>query len=298
MRLLWQVLKSAIKGFLDDGMISRAAAISYFTVFALAPVLVIVIAVAGLVFGEDAARGGVVEQLTGLVGDKSAELVQAMLQHAGNRDAGVWATLIGIGALLLTASGIFGEMQSSLNVVWKTAPRMSAFSRLVRARIVSLGLVLALGFLLTVSLLVNAGLAAVDTYLAAFPPGLHVLLQAASFVLSFGMIAGLFAAIYKVLPDTPIAWRHVAVGAIVTALLFTIGKTFVGLYLGGSTIASSFGAAGALALVLLWIYYSALIFLFGAELTRAYAETRRQERATGPPSRAARESERMDLRGS
>jgi membrane protein len=289
MESLWKILKSAVSQFLGDAMLSRGAAIAYYTVFALAPVLVIVIAVAGLVFGTEAAQSAIIAQVAGLVGEKAADLVRTMLQAAENRDAGVWATVISTGALVLTASGVFGELQTSLNVIWKSEPR-SGLSRLVRARLASLGLVVALGFLLLVSLVVNAGLTATGNYLNDLFPGGHVVLQVTHLVVSLALIALLFAAIFKVLPDRLIAWRDVIMGGIATAVLFTLGKTLIGFYLGLSTIASGFGAAGALALVLIWIYYSAQIFLFGATFTRAYAELHGRFAAPQPRDHLAERS--------
>jgi membrane protein len=194
-----------------------------------------------------------------------------MIRSAGNHKSGIVATILGIGTLIVTASGVFGQMQSALNLIWKAEPT-AGLSRLVRARAASLGLVAALGFLLMVSLVVSAALSTLDTYLNGILPGAHILLQAVNFILSVVLIGVLFAAIYKVLPDTQIAWRDVAVGALVTSLLFTIGKSLIGLYLGHSNIASSYGGAGAFVIVLLWIYYSAQIFLLGAEFTHVYAE--------------------------
>jgi membrane protein len=272
MNKVWLLAKGTVQGFLADGMLSRGAAIAYYTVFSLAPVLVIVIAVAGLVFDTEVAQKAVVDQIAGLMGQKSADLVQTMLQSAANRETGTWATILGVGTLLLTASGVFGEMQSSLNTIWKTEPKTSSVSRLVRARLTSLGLVATLGFLLIVSLVVNAALKALDTYLVTLFPGAHAVLQAANSVISFALLAAVFAAIYKTLPDKAIAWHDVAAGAVVTALLFTVGKTLIGIYLGSSAVASGFGAAGALALVFVWVYYSTQIFLLGAEFTRVFAE--------------------------
>jgi membrane protein len=268
------LLKQSVYAFIEDGALSYGAAIAYYTIFALAPVLLIVIAVAGLAFGRDAAQGAIVAQLSGLMGRQSAEALQAMLKSVHSSGSGTLATIIGIATLLITASGVFGEMQSSLNAIWKARPRKSAISRLIRARIVSLGLVMALGFLLMVSLAVSAALTALGSYLNDFLPGIHLLLQIANFIISFALISLLFAAIYKFLPDTPIAWRDVAIGAVATSLLFTVGKTLIGLYIGSSQVASSFGAAGALIVILLWIYYSAQIFLFGAEFTKCYAHSR------------------------
>ncbi len=285
MRTGWALLRSTIDGFVEDEMLSRGAAIAYYSVFALAPVLIIAIAVAGLVFGPEAAQGAIVAELSGLMGERSADVLQSVVRSASDPGSGTWATVIGIGALIVTASGVFSEMQAALNRVWKAKPQTSGLSRLVRARLISLGLVLALGFLMTTSLLVNAGLSAIDTYVKGFVPGAHVLLQVVTFVASFALISLLFAAIYKVLPDTPIPWRDVTMGAIVTALLMTLGKSLIAFYLGSSSVASAYGAAGALALMLVWIFYSAQIFLLGAEFTRAYAELRGGRRpASARPS--------------
>jgi membrane protein len=174
--------------------------------------------------------------------------------------------------LLITATGAFGEIQSTLNLIWDAKPQ-AGLSRLVRVRIASLGLIVTLGFLMLVSLVISAGLAAVGNYLNALFPGAHVLLIVANLVLSLVLLAAVFAAVFKVLPDKQIAWRDVVIGALATALLFTIGRSLIGLYIGSSHIASGYGAAGSLIVLLVWIYYSSLIFLLGAEFTRVYAET-------------------------
>ncbi len=267
------LISQSVAAFIADGALTYGAAIAYYTIFAIAPVLLIVIAVAGLAFGHDAAQGAIVAQLSGLMGQQSAEALQSMLRSAHSSGSGTLATIVGIATLLITASGVFGEMQTSLNAIWKARPNTSAVSRLIRARIVSLGLVMALGFLLMVSLALSAALTVVGSYLNGFFPGIHLLLQILNFIISFLLISLLFAAIYKFLPDTPIAWRDVAIGAVATALLFTVGKTLIGLYIGSSQVASSFGAAGALIVILLWIYYSAQIFLLGAEFTKCYAHS-------------------------
>jgi membrane protein len=269
----WNLIKTTAFDFMEDEALTRGAAIAYYTVFAIAPVLVIVIAIAGLAFGREAAEGAIVGQLQGLMGEQAASTVQAAVQSASSQKAGIWATVIGLVTLLVTASGIFTEMQAALNVIWKAEPKDSAVSRLVKARIASLGLVMALGFLMLVSLVVSAGLKAMGTWMSGLLPGWETVAQVLSFVISFALISVLFAAIYKVLPDKKIDWRDVITGAVATAFLFTIGKTLIGLYIGSSSIASSYGAAGALAILLLWIYYSAQIFLFGAEFTKVFAET-------------------------
>ncbi len=269
---LWQTLRSAALGYVEDGCLSRGAAIAYYTTFSLAPVLLIVIAVAGLVFGQDAARGAVVHQISGLMGKQGADAIQAMIKGAANRKSGILATVIGGVTLLVAASGVFGEMQTALNAIWKATPKEGAVRQLVRARLQSLGLVLILGFLLLVSLVASAALSAAGAWLSARLPGVHLLLRLASLAISFLLVAALFAAIYKVLPDTNVLWRDVAIGAVVTTLLFDLGKNLISLYLGTSSIASTYGAAGTLGIILVWIYYSSQIFLFGSEFTRAFAE--------------------------
>jgi membrane protein len=236
-----------------------------------APVLLVVIAIAGLAFGPDAAQGAIVRELSGLMGRDTAEALQGMVRSASDRMTGKIATLIGIATIVLATSGVFGEVQSSLNVVWNIATRRSALSRLVRARLASLGLVAAFGFVLIVSLVVSAALTGLSTYLHGFFPALEAGLSVVDFALSTVLVWALFAAMYKVLPDTPVAWHDVRIGALVATVLFAGGKYVIALYIGRSNVASSFGAAGALIVLLLWIFYSAQIFLLGAEFSRAWA---------------------------
>ena len=268
---VWLLVRLTGEGFINDDDWSRGASIAYFTLFSLAPTLLVVIAVAGLVFGEDAAQGAIVNQLGGLMGQQTAEALQAMIRSASDRLSGTLATLVGLGTILLAISGVFGEVQSALNAIWKVKPGQSTMTRLVRARLASLGLVIAFGFVLMVSLAVSAALAALSTFLQGVFPAMEAALAVADFMLSIVLLSALFAAVYKVLPDTPIAWRDVAVGAVFATLLFAGGKYLIALYVGGSDIASSFGAAGALIVLLVWIFYSAQIFLLGAEFTRAWA---------------------------
>jgi membrane protein len=269
----WDLIKDTVSGFLDDEALSRAAAIAYFTIFSIAPLLLIVIAIAGLVFGQEAAQAAIMGQFSGLMGKGSGDALGSMLQSAGSQSqkSGTIATIIGIVTLLITASGAFGEIQASLNKIWKAEPK-AGLSRLVRARIASMGLVMTLGFLLLVSLAVSAGLAALGHWVEGFFPGVKALMAVVNFVITLVLLSAVFAAIYKFLPDKPIAWRDVAVGAVATALLFTIGKSLIGLYIGSSKVAESYGTAGSLIVILVWIYYSTLTFLLGAEFTRAYAQ--------------------------
>jgi len=268
---MWKLLKSTVLAFVEDEALSRGAAIAFYTVTSIAPILLIVVAVAGLVFGREAAQGAITAQLGGLMGQQTADVLQSAVASAGEKSSGVLATTIGIVTLIATASGVFGEMQSALNAIWKAKPEGTTVSRLIRARAASLGLVAALGFLLIVSLVVSAGLTAFGNYLDSILPFGKVILSASNTVISVALISVLFAAIYKILPDRHLEWRDVIVGAVVTAILFTIGKSLIGWYIGSSAVASTYGAAGGLIVLLLWVYYSTQIFLLGAEFTKVYA---------------------------
>lgn len=270
------ILKNAVNAFIEDGALGRGAAIAFYTVTSIAPLLLIVIALAGLVFGREAAQNGIVDQLDGMMGRQSAELLQTTIASAQGKSSGILATLLGILMIVITASGVFGEMQAALNVIWKADATGTSVSRLIRARAASLGLVASLGFLLIVSLVVSTALTAFGNYVNAVLPFGAMILATLNAIVSLCLLTLLFAAIYKVLPDCHIDWRDVAIGAVATAVLFMIGKSVIGWYIGRSGVASGYGAAGALIIILLWVYYSAQIFLFGAEFTKAYADHRRQ----------------------
>jgi membrane protein len=280
----WALVKDTVTGFIDDSALSRGASIAYYTLFAIAPVLLIIVAIAGLAFGHDAAQGAIVSQLGGLMGDAPAMAIEEMIKSAADRSAGIVATIVGVVALIVTATGVFSEVQSSMNAIWKAKPRSSTLTRLVRARLASLGLVLTSGLLLTVSLAVSAALGGLSKYLKGLFPGADLTLQVFDFLVSTALISAMFAAIYKMLPDKPITWRDVAIGAVVTTLLFDGGKYLIALYIGQSNVASSYGAAGGLIVLLLWIYYTAQIFLFGAEFTHAYARRFGSHAGAGDPS--------------
>lgn len=267
-----KLFKDTVLAFIDDEALRRGAAIAFYAVTSIAPVLLIVIAIAGLAFGHDAAENAVKGQLSALMGEQTADVVQTAVANASGKSSGILATLIGIATLIATASGVFGEMQSALNAIWKVQPSGTTLSRLVRARAASLGLVAALGFLLMVSLVVSAGLTAFGNYLNSLFPFGALVLSILNVTVSLLLISLLFAAIYKVLPDRHLQWRDVILGAVVTAVLFTIGKALIGWYIGSSAVASSYGAAGALIVLLLWVYYSAQIFLLGAEFTKVFTE--------------------------
>lgn len=299
LRKLASLVRDAALAYVQDNCLSRGAAIAYYTVFAMAPVLLIVVAVAGLLFGSDEARGALMAQIESLMGKPSADAVQTMLQGAAHRGSGMIATAIGVVTLVVAASGVFGEIQAALNTIWKARPREGAVWALVRARLLSLGLVVTLGVVLMVSLVISTGLAALGSWVNEVLPQAGWLLRLLNLVLSFVLITVVFAAIYKVLPDTDIAWRDVGVGALVTALLMAAGKYLIALYIGSSSIATTYGAAGALAVLFVWIYYCSQILLFGAELTWCFANTFGSWRdgAPSPPKRGhAREIEGLKER--
>lgn len=267
----WDLVRESVVGFVNDNALSHGAAMAFYATTSLAPILLIVVAIAGLAFGHEAAQLALSAQISGLMGPESASLLQTALESASGKSSGTWAAVIGIATLFVTASGVFGEMQQSLNTIWKVEPQGSSLSRLVRARAASLGLVAALGFMLLVSLIASAAISALGNVINANLPFGTVVLGVVNTVVSFALISGMFAAIYKVFPDRTLEWRDVGIGAVVTAALFTFGKSLIGWYIGTSAIASSYGAAGGLLVILLWVYYSSEIFLLGAEFTRAYS---------------------------
>jgi membrane protein len=259
------------------------AALAFYTVFSLAPVLIVAISVAGLAFGQKAAEGEFSRQLQGLLGEAGARAVQAILQSANRPALGIIASAIGIGTLLVGASGAFVELEDALNKIWKVQGRSeSVWLLVIRQRFLSFSLVLGLGFLLLVSLVVSAALGAVGNFIAPLLPWPVFLLESVNFLLSLGVIALLLAMIFKYLPDAGIAWSDVWMGAAVASLLLTTGKALIGLYLARSTVASAYGAASSLVIILTWVYYSAQIILFGAEVTHVYAN-QHGSRAAGSP---------------
>lgn len=265
------LLKDTIKEWGEDQAARLGAAVAYYTVFSLAPLLVIVIAIAGLIFGRQAVQGQIVNQVGGLVGAQGGQFIESMIANASKPSSGIIATVVGVVTLLLGATGLFGELQDSLNTIWEIAPKPRGIFETIRTRILSFAMVVVIAFLLLVSLVISAGLAALGHFLGGALPLPEFILQAINFVISFAIITVLFALIYKLLPDAEIAWHDVWIGAAFTSLLFTIGKLAIGLYLGHSSTASTYGAAGALVVLLLWVYYSAQILFFGAEFTQIYA---------------------------
>jgi membrane protein len=275
LRALGGILKRALAGWWKDDVPRLGASLAFYTLFALAPILVVAIAIGGLVFGEEAVRGEVVGQIQGLIGRRGAETVQAMLEGAAQPSSSVAATAAGFITFFLGATGAFLELQTALNTIWRVKPKTSGnfLKMLVKQRLISFGLVVALGFLLLTSLLVSAALAALHRYLGNAIPGVVVLWEGLNVVVSLGVITLLFAMVYKVLPDRKLNLSEVWVGALVTAGLFTIGKLLIGLYLGTTSVASTYGAAGSVIVILVWVYYSAQVVLVGAEFTREYVDT-------------------------
>jgi membrane protein len=273
------VLRAAIDSWRGDRAPSMGAAIAYYTVFSLAPVLILIIAVAGLAFGKRAAEGALFDQIAALVGRESAGAIQAMLRSASGTGSGIVATLIGLVALLIAATGVFGELQAAFNVIWKARPAPGAGMRnLVKVRLRSLLLIMAIGLLLMLSLALGTALAAFSAYLEHLLPGLPQILSTVNFVFSFAVTTIMFALMFKILPDAGVEWPDVWIGAAASALLFSVGRHLISLYIGSKGVTSTYHAAGSLVLILVWIYYSAQIVLFGAELAKAYGDRRRARR--------------------
>ena len=272
LKQIWRLLKETFKEWNDDNASRLAAALSYYTIFSLAPLLIIAIAIAGAVFGDEAASGEIVKQIQGLVGKAGAEVIQTALQNAQKPDTRNFASIISIGVLLFGASNVFAQIQDALNTIWEVEPKPGrSFLLTLRKRFVSFAMVAGVGFLLLVSLIVNTALEAMLKYFNNLLPGFDWLWQVGNFAISFAVITLLFAFIYKFIPDAKIAWNDVWIGSAMTSLLFVIGKYLLGLYLGNSSFGSAYGAAGSLIVLLAWINYAAQIIFFGAEFTQVYA---------------------------
>jgi membrane protein len=265
-------VKETASDWQDDKAATLAAALAYYTLLSIAPLIVLAVAVVGLAFGEDAARGQISEQIGGLVGAQASEAIEAIARNARAPEAGVVSTAIGIVVLLFGASGVFGELQTSLNTIWEVEPKPGrGIKGLIKDRFFSFTMVLGVAFLLLVSMILSAAIASLGRFLEGALPGGEALWSVLNVAISLGIVTLLFALIYKVIPDAKIQWRDVWIGAFVTALLFSIGKLLVGLYLGKSTFVSSYGAAGSVVALVVWVYYSSQIVFLGAELTQVYA---------------------------
>ena len=270
------ILKLTYQGWQADNASRLSAALAYYTIFSLAPMLVIVIAITGLIWEAEAVRMEILNQVRDLIGPEGADFIASLITNTGSPAEDIVALVIGILTLLFGALGVFNELHNSLNIIWgirleKPKGFLQSIKKLVVDRFLSFTMLLAIGFLLLVSLVVTAGLSAAQETIGDVFPLSEFLLQILNLVISIGVITILFALIFKYLPDAEIAWRDVWIGAFVTSLLFSLGKTAIGIYLGNSAVASAFGAAGSLILLLLWIYYSAQILFFGAEFTQVYA---------------------------
>lgn len=270
-RDLWLWSRAAINGWVEDNASSMGAALAYYTIFSLAPLLLMVIATAGLIFGDDVARGALLDQFESIIGHNGAQAVSAILSGARDVRGGLISMAIGALTLFIGATTVFAELQRDLDRIWRAQKPRSSVANVVRTRLLSFGMILGVGFLLVVSLTVSAAITAVVTLWGDRLGDLELVLHLINFLLSFAIITVLFALIYKVLPNVTIAWGDVWLGAALTSLLFALGKFLIGLYLGRSAISSSFGAAGALVVLIAWVYYSAQIFLLGAEFTYVYS---------------------------
>jgi membrane protein len=265
-------LREVASEWSKDNALSLGAALAFYTLFSLAPLLLLIIAIVGLAFGRAAAQGEIVARVAGAVGPEAATVIEGMIKSASTPASGVLATLVSLATMLFGASGVFGQLQTSLNQIWGvTAGRRRGVRGMVRQRLASFSLILGIGLLLFLSLLVSAVLAGVHELLVEHVPALSGLLQPANFLISLLMITALFALIFKMLPDARMRWGDVWPGAAATALLFTVGKTLIGLYLGRTGRTSVYGAAASLVVLLLWVYYSAQILLIGAEFTEVYS---------------------------
>lgn len=278
-----KLLTDALDGWSRHKAPRMGAALSYYTLFSLAPLIVLAISIAGLAFGEEAARGQIFWQIRDLVGSESARAIEGMLEHARRPAAGIVAGLLGLAALLFGASGVFAELRDALNTVWEVTPQQEGLGvgELIRDRFFSFLMVVGIGLLLLVSLVLSAVLSAMGKFFSGLLPTPEPVLQAINFGVSLAIITVLFALTYRVLPETNVTWRDVWPGAALTSFLFAAGKLAIGLYLGKSSVASTYGAAGSLVALMLWVYYSAQIYLFGAEFTRAYAKTYGSRAAKG-----------------
>jgi membrane protein len=268
----WDILQGTIRCFSEDGAMRFSAALAYYSIFSIAPLLLVAVGIAGLVFGEDTVRQEVERQLSGILGARTTRAVETLMDAWQKRGSGM-ATVFGIVALVLGASGVFGQLQDALNAIWKVKAKPGrGWLQFLRHRFLSLAMVLGTGFLLLVSMILTTVLNAFATRVETVLPLSEVIAHVLNFALSFGVITLLFAMIFKFLPDAKVRWRNVWIGALGTALLFTVGKELLGWYLGRESTVSAYGAAGSVVLVVLWVYYASVILFIGAEFTKAFAQ--------------------------
>ncbi|WP_142684198.1 YihY/virulence factor BrkB family protein [Chitinophaga polysaccharea] len=277
LKVFWQVLKQSGSDFIDDKVMKLSAALAYYTIFSVAPMLIIIIFLCDLFLGRDAIEGNIYGQIRGMVGNDAAIQIQAMIKNASLSGDMSWATMVGFITLTIGATGVFAEIQDSINFIWrlKSKPKKNGLLRMILNRLLSFSLVVSLGFILLVSLAINGLVELFSSLVISLLPGRitsGILFSLADFVVPFLVISTLFAIIFKVLPDARIKWKDVRVGAVATAILFMIGKFAIGYYLGASRVSSTYGAAGSIVIILLWVYYSAAILYFGAVFTRNYVQ--------------------------
>jgi membrane protein len=288
------VIATTFKNWFAHDSMAESAALAYYTVFSLAPVLLVVVTIAGAVFGPDAVRGRIVHQFGGLMGEENAQMIQTILQKTQREKASGLATAVGIVTLLFGATAVFAQLQSSLDRIWEVKPKPGHFFKdFIRKRLLSFAIVVALGFLLLVSLVVSAGIEALQGYVAGRIAGDALWLEWANALFSFALFTLLFAMIYRILPDARIPWRDVWAGAVATSIFFVVGKWAIGLYLGRTASTSAFGAAASVIVLILWVYYASLIVLLGAEFTHAYAK-RLEKHSTPPEAGAERQPRKQE----
>lgn len=270
----WQILKQTVNDFMDDKVLKLSAALSYYTIFSIAPMLIVIITLCDVFLGKEAIEGSVYGQINDMVGNEAALQIQQMIKNAALSGDSTWATVVGIVTLIIGATSVFGEIQDSINFIWqlKAKPKNGLIKMLLN-RLLSFSMVVSLGFILMVSLAMNGIIELFSRQLAIlFPQVTMVLVYIVNLALTFIIISSLFAIIFKVLPDAKIKWKHVIVGAVTTAILFMVGKFAIGMYLGSSKVGTAYGAAGSIVIILLWVYYSAIILYFGAEFTQVYVQ--------------------------
>ncbi|MCK7558985.1 YihY/virulence factor BrkB family protein [Chitinophaga sedimenti] len=273
-RFYWQVLKQAATDFMSDKVLKMSAALAYYTIFSIAPMMIIVIFLCDIFLGREAVEGKLFNEIQGMVGPEAAAQIQQMIQNASLSNNVSWATIVGVVTLIVGATGVFGEIQDSINTIWRLkAKPKKGFVKMIINRLLSFSLVISLGFILLVSLALNTLMEVMsDRLFAFFPEAEVVVVYIANIVITLIIISLLFAIIFKVLPDAKIQWKHVLVGAVATAILFMLGKFGIGLYMGMSKVGTTYGAAGSIVIILLWVYYSSAILYFGAEFTRSWVE--------------------------
>ena len=285
---VFSLVKEAGQEWMADKAPRLSAATAYYTILSLAPLLMICLSIAGLVFGRDAARSGIIAQFKTVAGDSGAKAAEELLKNASHVDSGVISIVIGVIMLLIGASAVFGELQDAFNTVWNAPPRPSrGFWGVIKDRFLSFAMVLSVGFLLLVSMVLSTMLSSMSEFAAGSLPGSSILFRVLELAVSFAVITSLFAMLFKYLPDVRVPWREVWIGAAITAALFTIGKYLIGLYLGKAAVATPFGAAGSVVALVVWVYYSAMILFFGGELTQALARRNYPEQFAKPNDKPA-----------